>query len=173
MTTLIPVITEAGLEAVMDAVGENKSVQLTHIVFGDASYEPVSTQTALASPHLQVPFASSSKIDGAQIHFEMLADGPEEFYVREVGFLTSDGVLLAVWSEPGRTLTFKSKDGQLILKFDLAVNALPANSITIQGDGVPLNLSMASELIRMATALVKTMHREIKMHKRMKLLEIK
>jgi len=158
-TTLTPVITDAGLQAVFNAQNTGITLDITHIALGDNGYTPTNSRTLLQHEVARFPIADGTRVSNTQVHLTALADGVTEFWVREVGFLLSDGTLLAVWSDPTQALAFKSNGVDLLLAFDLVLSALPANSVTVQGTGQSLNLVLAEEMTRLGSAQIDTLHR--------------
>lgn len=106
--TLIPKITDAGIQACFNAWNSGLQCEITHIGLGDATYIPTSEMTALVSERQRVPIADGERVTPQQIHVTGVASGTTEFWVKEVGFFLEDGTLLAVWSDnnPLSTLTY-------------------------------------------------------------------
>jgi hypothetical protein len=161
-TPLQPVITQAGLAAIFRATNDGLSAQITHIVLGSTGYTPVQTQTALRSKKGTYPISDGQKLSSTQLHLTAVADDAAEYWVREVGFLLSDGTLLAVWSDPAQALAYKSPNAELLLAYDLSLAALPANSVTINSTGAGLNLTLSEQLAAMAAASLAGMLRDQK-----------
>jgi hypothetical protein len=161
-TPLQPVITQAGLAAIFRATNDGLSAQITHVVLGSSGYTPVQTQTALRSKKGTYPISDGQKLSSTQIHLTAVADDAAEYWVREVGFLLSDGTLLAVWSDPTQALAYKSPNAQLLLAYDLSLAALPANSVTINSTGAGLNLTLSEQLAALASAQIAGMLRGVK-----------
>ena len=157
-TPLLPVILESGLNAIWRAGNDGLAAQITHIALGDAGYLPNQSQTSLRAEKARYPIAGGSRVSPKQIHLTALADGPAEFWVREVGFVLSDGTMLAIWSDPAKPLAYKSPGVDLLLAYDLTLSAVPADSVIVQSSGASLNLNMATELAQLATAIVRTQH---------------
>ncbi|WP_227105669.1 phage tail-collar fiber domain-containing protein [Chromobacterium rhizoryzae] len=153
-TPLAPLITAAGLAAIWRASNDGVSAQITHIALGDGAYAPAQSQTKLRGEQARYPIAGGERLGNTQIHLTAIADDDKAFWVREIGFILADGTLLAVWSDPKAALAYKAADVQLLLAYDLALNALPPNSVTIQSSGAGLNLSLASELAALAAAQI-------------------
>lgn len=161
-TPLQPVITQAGLAAIFRATNDGLSAQITHVVLGSSGYTPVQTQTALRSKKGTYPISDGQKLSNTQIHLTAMADDAAEYWVREVGFLLSDGTLLAVWSDPTQALAYKSPNAQLLLAYDLSLAALPADSVTINSTGAGLNLTLSEQLAALASAQIAGMLRGVK-----------
>ncbi|NHR03784.1 phage tail protein [Chromobacterium haemolyticum] len=153
-TPLAPLITAAGLASIWRAGNDGVSAQITHIALGDGAYAPAQDQTKLRSEKARYPVAGGERLGNTQIHLTAIADDDKAFWVREIGFILADGTLLAVWSDLKAALAYKAADVQLLLAYDLALNALPPDSVTIQSSGAGLNLSLASELAELAAAQI-------------------
>ena len=161
-TALQPVITKAGLNAIWRQDNTGVAAQITHVVVGTAGYTPVNTQTALRAQVAKFPISDGKKLSTTLLHVTALADGPLAIWVREIGFLLSDGTLLAVWSSAGDPLAFKPADADLLLAYDLSLTALPPDSVTITSTGAGLNLTLSEELAALATAQIAGMLRDVK-----------
>ncbi|MBF8705094.1 MULTISPECIES: phage tail protein [Pseudomonas putida group] len=153
-TALQPVITKAGLAAIFNATNSGFSAEITHIVVGTGNYTPSNEQKTLRNQVAKYPIAGGEKLTSTLLHLSAVADGASAFWVREIGFLLSDGTLLAVWSHPTEALAYKPAGDQLLLAYDLSLAALPANSVTINTTAAGLNLTLAEPLAAMASALM-------------------
>lgn len=173
-TTLTPVITNTGLQAVFTANNAGIQAEITHISLGDSGYTPEKGARALRNRRARIAVADGARMTDTQIHLTGLLDGSSEFWVREVGFELADGTLLAVWSHASQALAYKADGVDLLLAFDLVLAALPAESVTVQATSQNLSLYLAEELaraagaqIRLATAQINTMHRQILLNDRL------
>ncbi|MBT9236804.1 phage tail protein [Pseudomonas sp. MG-2] len=153
-TPLQPVITKAGLAAIFSASNAGFTAEITHIVVGTGYYTPSNEQKTLRNQVAKYPIAGGEKLTSTLLHLTAVADGAATFWVREIGFLLSDGTLLAVWSHPTEALAYKPAGDQLLLAYDLSLAALPANSVTINTTAAGLNLTLAEPLAAMASALM-------------------
>lgn len=153
-TALQPVITKAGLAAIFNATNSGFSAEITHIVVGTGNYTPSNEQKTLRNQVAKYPIAGGEKLTSTLLHLSAVADGAAAFWVREIGFLLSDGTLLAVWSHATEALAYKPAGDQLLLAYDLSLSALPANSVTINTTAAGLNLSLAEPLAALAASLM-------------------
>jgi hypothetical protein len=156
MTTALlqPVITEAGLAAIFNATQDGFQGKITHIALGDSGYSPAQTQTKLRTEKARHAISDGEKLGTNHLHLTAIADGKTEFWVREVGFYLDSGQLLAVWSDPKSPLAYKSAGVDLLLAYDLLLEALPANSVTVESSGAGLNLTLAGPLAALAAAQI-------------------
>ncbi len=155
MTTLVTTLLEVGLRAVLRQDGLGLAAKISAVAIGSASYAPDQGQSGLRKEFARFP-VSGGKVHGPrQLHVAAIADGPSEGWVREVGFVLSDGTFLTVWSDPSpdKPLAYKAPGVNLFLALDLALSGVPAGSVVVEATG-DLNLSMAEEFTQMAGALV-------------------
>jgi hypothetical protein len=162
MSELQPVITKAGLSAVWRKDKTGLAAQITHVVIGTAGYTPANTQTALRNQVAVYPISDGETLSSTLLHGTAVADGPQAIWVREIGYLLSDGTLFAVWSHATDVLAYKPAGNKLLLAYDLSLTALPPDSVTITSTGAGLNLSISEELAALASASVAGMLRDMK-----------
>ncbi len=161
-TPLQPVITKTGLAAIFTADNTGVSARIGSIVLGTSAYAPNADQKSLISQVAEYPIADGERLTSTLLHITALVDGPQAFWVREIGFKLTTGQLLAVWSHPTEVLAFKSADTDLLLAYDLSLAALPADSVTIVSTGAGLSLSLAGPLAAQANALLAEQLRGLK-----------
>ena len=160
-TALQPQITKAGLAAIWNATSTGLSAEISHIGLGSAGYTPNADQKTLRSQVVKYPISGGEKLSSTLIHLTAVADDSAAFWVREVGFFLSDGTLLAVWSHATEALTYKSANTELLLAYDLSLEALPADSVTITSNPAGLNLTLAEPLASQATVMITEMLRGV------------
>lgn len=163
MSALIPVITTKGLAAVFSQTNTGLSAEITHIALGDSGRNPSKNEIGLVNERMRISVADGMRVDDHQIHITGLADGDTEFWVKEIGFILSDGTMLAVWADT-QPLAYKSAQVPLLLAFDLALAALPAQSVTVVGTGANLSLAATGEqFAAQAAASVDNMARHVQL----------
>lgn len=163
MTALVPVITTKGLAAAFNADNTGLAAKITHIALGEHGRTPNKNEISLAKERLRVPVADGARINDHQIHVTAVADSGPAFWVREIGFILEDGTMLAVWSDVN-PLAYKSEGDAvpLLLGFDLVLEALPAQSVTVEGTGANLSLAAWGEqYTATAAAAVDNMARHV------------
>ena len=172
MTALVPVITTAGLAAVFNAESDGMAARITHIALGDNARNPSKNEFKLVNERRRVSIADGQRVSDHQIHLTGVVDGDgPEFWVREVGFFLEDGTLLAVWSD-SNPLAYISNAVPLLLAFDLRLDALPAESVTVEGTGANLSLAAWGEQYTAnAAAIVDNMARQVDLLFRVQELE--
>lgn len=153
-TPLQPVVLESGLAAIWQATNDGVNAKITHVALGDAGYVPLQSQTGMVNERARFAVADGTRVSPTHIHLTTVADGNVEFWVREIGFVLSDGTVFAVWSHPTIAIAYKAVGVDLLLAYDLELSAVPAGSVTVESTGAGLSLSMAAEYASLATAMV-------------------
>ena len=158
--SLIPTITAQGLQAVFNANHNGLEATISQVALGDHAYavpvngDGLATQTALRNEQQRVDIADGKQVTPHQIDMSFVADGSSTYWVRELGFYLADGTLFAVWSDPSEALAWKSDLVPLITGLELVLTALPADSVTVQSGGVPLQLIMTREIAALSEAII-------------------
>ncbi len=158
-TVLVPTFTEVGLQALFNATQDGLEAKITEVGLGEGAYAPDQTRTTLQDEVHRLPIAAGKRVGANQVHLNVIDDTDHAFWVREVGFYLDDGTLLAVYSASEGALAYKSPTIDLLLAFDLSLNGIPADSVTVIDTGANLNILFAPELARLATASINTMRR--------------
>lgn len=171
-TALVPIITLNGLDAVFNAQGDGLAARITHIALGDNGRTPSANETGLKNERRRIEIADGERLGNQQIHVTGVVDGDgPEFWVREVGFILDSGAMLAVWSDT-RPLAYISNSVPLLLAFDLRLEALPADSVTVESTGADLSLAAWGEQYAAhAAATLANMNETLKLHFRVMELE--
>jgi hypothetical protein len=153
-TAFKPVITQAGITAVFNATHSGLQANIVEVALGDQGWTPEASATALKREKRRIPISNGNRLSDSQIHITAIEDGELAYWVREIGFYLDDGTLLAIWSHPSQPLAYKAAGVDLLLAFDLALSALPADSVKVIGTG-GVNLSPATTeqlgVVRLAT----------------------
>lgn len=161
MDALTAVLTDAGLRAVFNADRDGLQATITHIAFGDEGYAPTGAEAALANERVRVPVSGGSWVADFVVHVTSLLDDGPSFWIRECGIFLSDGTMLAVWSDAARPLAYKTEGVPIVTAFDLALERLPAGSVTVQAGDIDLSLFFAAEFAQLATGIIDNQHRHI------------
>ncbi|MBA6103424.1 phage tail-collar fiber domain-containing protein [Pseudomonas monteilii] len=170
-TGLQPVITKAGLAAILTATKTGLSAEISHIALGNQAYTPSAEQKTLRNEVARFPISSGEKLSSTLLHLTAVADGAAAYWVREVGIFLSDGTLLAVWSHLTEALAYKAANIDLLLAYDLSLAALPADSVTITSTAAGLNLTLAEPLAALASAAIAEQLRNLEQQDRLISLE--
>jgi len=153
--SLTPIITTAGLQAVLSATNDGLQAKISHVALGDIGWSPTNSALSLKREKNRVAVSNGTRIQPTQIHVTAVENGSTEYWVREVGFILDDGTLFAIWSHLTQALAWKAAGVDLLLAFDMLLSALPADSVTIDGTG-GVNLAPATQgqegLVRLATS---------------------
>ena len=161
--TLTPTLTDAGLAAVVNGQATGLAAEITHVALGEVGYQPDRGATALRGERQRVAVAGGERTDARRIHLTALADGDLEYKIREVGFFLADGTLLALYSRSGSTLVTKTAGVDLLLAFDLAIEALPAESVEIRSGEGDLSLFYATDFAALVAAQANAARREMRL----------
>jgi len=155
-------ITNLGLSKAVNADQQGLTLKITHVGIGLNGYEPNKEQTQLQNEIAKVQIHGGKKVRENQVHFTALFDEDGEIKGREVGFYLSDGTLFAVDSDPVHIIMYKSGSAgsEVIESFDLVLDSVPPNSITVDVTG-DLGISFCKEFAVIATAQINTMNRQV------------
>ncbi|AOE85832.1 phage tail protein [Pseudomonas sp. TCU-HL1] len=139
--------TEAGLARILAADTQGLKLRLTHVGLGDGAYDPAKApgrrRTALKHEVVRVPIAASrNNPTTRQLDISAIAQGAEEFWVREVGFFDEAGTLVFFWSDATRPLGYKSAPSRFLLGLSLVITEVPIGAIQVIDQGQPLNLAI-------------------------------
>ncbi|OHU87815.1 MULTISPECIES: phage tail protein [Pseudoalteromonas] len=135
MSTYQPIITQAGLNAAVNAKEKGLSVHLSHIAIGDQGYTPERTQTQLKNERDRVPTGDAVDFKNGQFRVSGKFTSDTSYSVKEVGFFLSDGTLFAVWSHPTNVLFYLTPLATVVQGFDLLLSAAPHDAITVTHEG--------------------------------------
>ena len=161
--------TEAGLNACISAKDKGLKASITHMAFGANAYTPSKNQTSLANEQERI--AINDWQDGGQnIRLAGVFDGELEYAIREIGIYMDD-VLLGVYSQPDKTLGYRTPAVKVVQWFTLNIAALPTNSITVLVGAENLNLIIDGELAQIAAIQINTMQRQLQQEFRLITLE--
>jgi len=164
MDALIPKITDAGLEALLNAHSTGVDAAISHIAFGDANgnrYTPNTYQTTLVRERARVPIGGGEKAGPFEIIVEALLDEGPSFTINEVGFILDDGTLLAVWADPDISLAYKTAGVPLAVSYNLALAGIPSGSLTLNVSGPNVNLSIVGPIAQMSAEIIRLQRRAI------------
>ena len=178
--SLKPFITQQGLSAALSSHNDGVAARISTVELGDQGYTvPVNangyaTQTRLQSKQQRVAIADGRRAAAHQINLSFIVEGTSSYEVKELGFYLDDGsengILFAVWSDPDRTLAWKSKSVPLIISLELVLSALPADSVTVEPGSTPLQLVMTRDMAAIGTALANMQLEQLRQADRIKQL---
>lgn len=133
-----PSLTLAGQAAAFNAAGDGFELELTHISFGLAHYNPDGHETALKEPvGSKVPLAGASRPTPYQIHSSVAwRENVGELAIGEIAYWAGN-TLAFVWSKADGSIAGYKTDGVTYVLFsDLALAQVPVNSISFVVDPI-------------------------------------
>lgn len=157
------ILTNLGKSLIRTAAGDGSAVAISHVALGDglgAAYAPDKTQTGLRREKVRQPIERRHAV--GQDSWRIVAEFPANtaaFQVREMGFFTATGQLIALWAgvdvEPRQTgvityivdhiLQFSDVDSGLVIVdapddelFDFAIVSIRSQALQ---DGVLFDLT--------------------------------
>ena len=134
--TLSPIVTRAGLSALINAGDDGLDARVAWLVLGDTGWRPDDTAAGLGSERQRVSILSGRMLSFNQLHLTAVVTGTlPDYWVREVGILLDDGTLLAIWSDPVQRLALKKTGVDLLLSFDFVLADLPDGNLVVDGTG--------------------------------------
>ena len=149
-SSLTPVITHAGITAIIDARNSGLTARITHVAVGDGAsaggnagpYTATADMTALRNEIQRVVVAGGERIGNLQNQLHLTAavqdEGagvPEVYSIYEIGFFLETGELLAVYASSDEKLAEKVTGTDFLLAFDLTFTGTDAGNIVIDGKG--------------------------------------
>ena len=153
-------VTQVGLNKAVQASDGGINLRITHVGLGTVGYTPNKNMTALKNEITRVLISGGENVASNQVHLTALFDDDTEITAYEIGFYLSDGTLFAVDSDPDNVLVYKHKSAKVIEAFDLILDAVPPNSITVNTSG-SINLYYAEQFAIMAKAQIDNMRRSL------------
>ncbi|KZN53436.1 phage tail protein [Pseudoalteromonas luteoviolacea] len=185
MSALMLQFTQVGLDALLAAKANGKKAQISHMAFGDKSYTPSQTQTRLQSMRELQPIRDDNYEVGENHQVTVVAlfdkaNSMPEYAIKEVGvFIQIDEpagsddnlILLGVYSEPNRTLGYRTPDVKILQSVTLSLAQLPSDSVEIKPGMDNFNMLLDNELADLTLVQLDTMHRQLKQELRLAALE--
>lgn len=147
--------TSKGLDACLSAKDQGLKAKITHMAFGADAYVPSKDQTGLSQQKEKVEIADYQDAVG-DVRMACVFDGALEYPIREIGLFLEDGTLLGVYSEPNKTLGYRTPAVKVVQWITLNITALPSDSVTIVVGTENLNLILDKEFISSAQSLLRT-----------------
>lgn len=158
MRALKPVITAAGLRAVLRADHSGLAATISHISVGAGpGFDPDGDETALRSERARIAIIKASRPAPTTVHLEAVLDQGASFWIREVGVHLDDGTLLAIWSDPDTPLAYFTAGVPILLAFTLTIDSLPADAVTVIAGDLDTSLFIVAPLARVASVVVDLM----------------
>ncbi|WP_428243419.1 phage tail protein [Gynuella sp.] len=161
---LKPVITDAGITALIDAKNRGIRAKITHVGVGDGGDGPyTASRDMTALKHeIQRSFVEGGELVGTQQNQLYLTstisdegnDIPDIYPIYEIGFFLENGVLFAVYASEEKKLAEKIYGTDFVLAFDLVLTGTEAESIIIDREH-PLSMPVARDNLLVGKQTVK------------------
>ncbi len=149
MSTLTPIITDAGITALIDAKNRGMSARIAEVAVGDGQagagsgpYTASQDMTALKHEIQRVVVAGGELIGNRQNQLHLTAilqdegtDVPNVYPIYEIGFFLETGELFALYAANDEKLAEKVASTDFMLAFDLTFSGADAGDIVIDGSG--------------------------------------
>lgn len=139
-TVISPLITDAGLNAAVNAQANGLQLQITHVVLGQGQYTPNATTTtgpALRKEKVSISGAVRTGVGGFMVTVYLNAYTGAAYGVGELLFYAGDpdagGVLFAVFSLPASTI-FQRNSLDWVGQFAITLARVPAGSVSVTVD---------------------------------------
>jgi len=123
------ILTDAGKEA-MAQVGQVGPVKIDKIIIGSLGYIASAGQTSLWKEIKRLNTIGSSSSGKGIIHVTAIDNSADEYTVREVGLLSEDGILIAVYAQV-EPIIIKAAGSVNLLAFDWVITSVPPENITV------------------------------------------
>ncbi|ROS05674.1 tail-collar fiber protein [Sinobacterium caligoides] len=167
-----PLITKAGITAMINAQENGFKVKITHVGVGDGvpgGYKALDTQASLKSELHRVEVSGGELIGSKhnQLHItaivnERSGNPPNHNYdIYEVGFYLSDGTLFAIYASEQDKIAQKVLGTDFLLAFDITLSGVSADAVVIDGDSnlaLPLPVARDNLLLGENTVKIHTQY---------------
>lgn len=147
-TPIIFTVTDAGLNAALDAVNTGLTLELSHVAIGAGQYAPSAGRTALESEFTRATLSGGDIETGSHtMKCTAILESVTTRNAFEVGLMTSAGVLFAVASTEGNEPLIVVTSGvAFIASFGLSLVQLPSNSVEVVIDpNSAINMAMLTQ----------------------------
>lgn len=154
---LNPVITQAGLNEIFTLKGDGLKGIIAQIGLSDAEFTATAALTSLPGEINRWDIIDGEMVSPTQlnIYAEFPYTGDEKF-VKGVAIYLSSGTMLAVYSAPVGTVEgFLSERVLLDAFYHLVLEALPADSVTVENTGVRFNPGVRDLMLSLAPEVIK------------------
>ncbi len=152
-TPIIFTLTNAGLNAALDADANGLTLSLTQIGIGSGKYTPAATRTALQTEIARYPLSGGDiEPNSKTLRFSAILESVTTQQAFEVGLFTSTGVLFAVASTTGTDpLILVTANIAFVGSFGLVVSEIPPGSVTVVTDpNAPLAVTLLAQHVAAA-----------------------
>lgn len=146
-------LTNAGLNAALNADTTGLTLSLTRIAIGGGKYTPAATRTALQSEFSRYALSGGDvEPNSKTLRFSAVLESPITRQVFEIGLFTSTGVLFAVASTTGADpLILVTANISYVASFGMVLSEIPAGSVTVVTDpSAPLATALIAQHVASA-----------------------
>lgn len=141
-------LTDAGLNAALDADANGLTLSLTQIGIGSGQYAPLATRTALQTEIARYPLSGGDvEPNSKTLRFSAILESVTTQQAFEVGLFTSTGVLFAVASTTGTDpLILVTANIAFVGSFGMVLSEIPPGSVTVVTDpNAPLAATLLAQ----------------------------
>lgn len=132
MSSLALTFTAAGNAAIANAQSNGLQVEITHVAIGTGAYVPDDTATGLNTEILRVPLIVGAPSGPYAVALRAVFENvPNNANISEIGYFTSNGTLLALWSRTEGPLFVGDGSLDMVLAMEVSWDHAPADSITV------------------------------------------
>ena len=152
-TALPLIVTDAGREAAIAADNAGLQLAITEVAIGSGQWTPDATATGLKNEVKRLVHLGGADSPPAMIHISASDASPDEYIVGEFGLYSDTGVLFAVYSQTGESITEKTADSIMMLSADILLDSVPAGSVTVTGNNFvyPEATEVVAGVLKIAT----------------------
>ena len=129
-------LTNAGINAAIDAEGPGLSITVSELAIGTGQYVPSPTATALQAETHRFPLAGAG-VNAAShtLQFTSVLEAASQTDAFEIGLFTDTGILFAVASTTGvNPLVVLYAGIAFVASFGLSLTGVPAGTVTVSVD---------------------------------------
>lgn len=129
-------LTNAGINAAIDAEGPGLSITVSELAIGTGKYDPDATETALQAETHRYPLAGAG-VNAAShtLQFTSVLEAASQTDAFEIGLFTDTGILFAVASTTGvNPLVVLYAGIAFVASFGLSLTGVPTGTVTVSVD---------------------------------------
>lgn len=125
------IVTDVGLAELTNATNTGTDpVTISHIALGAGTYTANKTQTALVNQIKQVATISGTVVSDNAISVNLRDESIDTYSVSEIGLITENGTLFAVYSDVNGVFIEKTEESTLMIDVDILFSNIDANTLT-------------------------------------------
>ncbi|ODN41160.1 phage tail-collar fiber domain-containing protein [Piscirickettsia litoralis] len=141
-----PILTDVGREALANAKSKGTNLVISHLAVGSGIWQADKTATALKHQIKRINETGYQDLDAAQVRVEFIDDTTDAYVAYEIGLITEDGILFAVYSsnDQNKPVLQKASATPLLQYYNLGFSNTD-NIDFVQGQ---INLPQATEVVK-------------------------